>query len=166
MKKLLTLILLILLGLNSKMLAQESVRPQTPEELAKAVFKSLQEDDHNAFLSLVVDESDVNILAQNVDVPDSLRAAGAENLWGLASITRQNSKAKFDNVLKQINEKEFDWNKAEVVQVLDEVESRMGLEQTEILLFFKSEDLTFAIRMPLCYKSDAWLMLKEIELKM
>jgi len=42
----------------------------------------------------------------------------------------------------------------------------MGLEQTEILLFFKSEDLTFAIRMPLCYKSDAWLMLKEIELKM
>ena len=103
---------------------------------------------------------------QNADVPDSLKAAGAEKMWGLASATRQNSKLKFDVILKQINEKGFDWTKAEVNQVLHEVESRQGMEQTEIFLFIKSGDTQFAVRMPLCFKSDAWLMFNEIELKM
>ena len=165
MKKLLTIILLLTLGGHSNVFAQDPVRPQTPEELAKAVFKTLQEDDHSSFLSLILNESDIKILMQNADVPDSVKAAGAEKMWSLASATRQSSKFKFDDTLKQINEKGFDWTEAEVVQVLDGIESRNGLEHTEILLFFKSGDTTFAVRMPLCYKSDAWLMFKEMELE-
>ena len=166
MKKLLTMMLLCTLGWHFNVLAQEPVRPQTPEELAKAVFKTLQEDDHSSFLSLILDEPDIKILAQNADVPDSVKAAGAENMWAIASTTRQNSKVKFDDTLKQINEKGFDWAEAEVVQVLEGIETRNGLAFTEIFLFFKSGETTFAVRMPLCYKSDAWLMFKEIELKM
>jgi hypothetical protein len=166
MKKLLTIILLFALGWNSNVLAQESVRPQTPEELAKAVFKTLKEDDHSSYLSLILDKSDVKILVENADVPDSVKASGAEKMWSLASATRQNSKSIFDATLKQINEKGFDWTEAEVDQVLDEIESRNGLEHTEIFFSVKSGDKTYTIRMPLCYKSDAWLMFKEIELKM
>jgi len=161
MKKI-PLFLFLVLGWNLTANGQDNIRPQSPKELGEAVFKAFQENNIESFLSLILNESDIDILIEKVDIPDSLKAAGAKNIWGVASTTRQNAKAKFDDALKRISEKDFVWSEAEVVQILDEIETRNGLELTEILLFFKSGDITFAIRMPVCYKSDAWLMLKEI----
>ena len=157
-----TFFLLLVLGWNLTAIGQDNIRPQSPKELGEAVFKAFQENKVESFLSLIINKSDIDILIEKVDIPDSLKAAGAKNVWGEANTTRQNAKVKFDDALTRINEKDFVWPEAEVVQILDEIETRNGLELTEILLFFKSGEVTFAIRMPVCYKSDAWLMLKEI----
>ena len=157
-----TLFIFLVLGLNLTAIGQDNIRPQSPKELGEAVFKAFQENNFESFLSLILNESDIDILVEKVDIPDSLKAAGAKNIWGIANTTRQNAKVKFDDALTRINEKNFVWPEAEVVQILDEIETRNGLELTEILLFFKSGEVTFAIRMPVCYKSDAWLMLEEI----
>lgn len=165
MKNFIALSIFLTIATSIKCIGQENIRPLDPEALARNVFTSLQEDDLEQFLSLIFTEEDCEIMANNLDAPDSLKTKVVKQMKGLTNMIRNGAKVNFNNTINQVKQKGIKWPKVELVDIKYEIKNRHNVESSDILLWCKFKKMKFTIKLDNCHKSDVWLMMDKIELR-
>ena len=162
MKYLLTITIITLL--QSITFSQIDKWPTDPSELGKMVFKSIQDEDYALFLKYIFSEADCETIAKNADVPDSLKITVLEQVKGISNHIRQTSKENFEMIILTGEQKGIKWKKVKLTDVKFEIKNKDNIQSSDIFLFCKYKDKVFQIKLDNCHKSDAWLMLDNIEM--
>ncbi|WP_107038464.1 hypothetical protein [Brumimicrobium mesophilum] len=162
MKKQLFTFLLVLTTISS--IAQDSLKLQNIDQLGEAVFFSFQTADLELFESLLLSESKFEFILNNLDAEDSTKQIFRKQGKGAVFHLRSQSKENFNHVLSISEELNLDWEKAQIVKILEESRSQIGIKRSDISIRIKSEGKTYVLFLPGCHKTDTWCVANKVRL--
>ena len=163
MKHLLTVIFIALFHVTT--FAQLDKRPADPKSLGEVVFKSLQNESYESFLTYIFTEVDCDTMAINANAPDSLKIIVVKQMKGLTTHIRQTSKENFDMIISTGKQNGIVWEMARLTDVKFEIKNRDNIQSADIFLLCEYKDILFHIKLDNCHKSNAWLMMDNAEIR-
>ena len=163
MRHLLTITLIAFFQLTT--FSQVDKRPTDPKMLGEMVFKSLQDESYETFLKYIFTEADCDTMAKNANAPDSLKITVVKQMKGLTNHIRQTSKENFEMIISTGKQKGIMWKKAKLTDVKFEIKNRDNIQSADIFLLCEYKDKVFQIKLDNCHKSDAWLMMDNVEIR-
>jgi len=140
-------------------------RPQTPKQLGERVFFALQSNDSAAFIDLIFTKNDCDLMVQHADGSESLKKQVATSMYGIAETLRTHADSNFNEIRKTVKDAGIDWQTAQIYNVDYKIRTANNLESTRIIIICRHSGGTFGIKLSECRKSDAWLMLDQLEIR-
>ena len=155
--------LIILIGFSNLCFSQNEDRPSTPKELGELVFEALKENDFQAFQRLVFTESDCEIMIENAQFPDKVKNEIVQQMKGVTKMTRNKNKVVFNHAVHQVKDQCGSWTKVKLKDVKFEINNRNNVKSADVFILCKYKGKELGINLDNCHKSDAWLMMGDLE---
>lgn len=159
-----SIIIVLFLSLSSAFQLNIQQRPSTPDELAKAVYNALKQKSFTDFEKLLFTEADCDTVVINSNLPDSIKADILPRMKGLTQLVKENAEKNFKSVIEQAEQKGIDWTKVEFTEAKYEIKTRDIAPSSDIFFGGKQGDIEFYIKLDNCHKSNAWLIMDEMEI--
>jgi hypothetical protein len=156
--------LILVLLFHSTFFAQEHQKAKDPKMLGEFVFKSIQEENFDAFLSYIFTDKDCKKMIKNGKASKENKKVATNQMIGLATDIRQGSKENFNKIISVGKQKGIKWKEVKLTDIKYEIRNRDNIKSTSIFLLCKFNDKTFQIKLNNCYKSDFWLMLNKADI--
>ena len=158
-------LLFVALACNSKARTSSPKTENGPKELGEKVFDALKNSDFAAFQSLLMTKEDCATLLKNSTIPPDQHDLFLKPMEGVVEYLHEDARENFSEILDEAKASGIDWNRAELREVMYQVESKDGMQSTDIILSCHFQGNDFAIRILDCQKSSSWRIMGELKFR-
>lgn len=140
--------------------------PSDPKVLGEAVFQTFQKNRFEDFEKLFFTEADCEKMIQHANSSDSTKKIVFERMKAVVNLKRSQAKENFQQTFEFAEKEKISLTTSVLNDVKFEIKSRNNIESSDIYLFCRSTNTSFIIKLDNCHKSDAWLMMGKVEIKL
>lgn len=157
MKSIFIFFVVIITLLTQQLHAQNKIT--NPNVLAKHIFKAFKHENFIAYASLIMTESDCEIIINKSTNSDSIKAHAAKFMPSIVKQTRMNAYKDFVLIINDGKKKGINWSKIKLKKILVKSYIIDNIESAGIAIYFEFKKEVFIIDLSNCHRSDSWLMM-------
>ena|SRR6218665_44295 len=139
------------------------IQRHTPRELANTLLQTLANNDSKSFGKLMYTKADIAETLKHYTSDSSILEKAYKKQTKFYTENMQKVQIVWRGTRNQLNAKEIDWNDYEITQLDAPIrkDTVAHMERTDITIFIYSNNRTFELLVPNCFKSgNDWTLLQ------